>query len=516
VLNDETILFTTCKTCQHCNVYIIDCMNKLFFLVILFISQIAIAQQAKIDSLIKLLNTDKEDTTKLVHFYNISDLCETIGQYPEGIIFGNKAINLANELIKAGKNTFVTNTAKNYKAKAYNNVGLVYFDQSNYAEALKNHLASLKLRLEIDDKIGIANSYNNIGMVYFDQGNYPLVLKNYFASLRIREQIGDKKGIADSYMNIGNVYYRQANYPETMKNYLASLKIQLALRNDYGIALCYSNIGNVSYKQKNYPEALKNYFSSLKIQTKIGDKLGVAGSYNNIGSVYSSLGNQTEALKNFFVALEMQKALDEKNGIAVSYVSLGFTHLKFNKPTIAKEYLKEGLILSKEIGAKELVRVSYLGLAQVDSLIGDYKSQIVNYKLYILYRDSLDNEETRKKTIQSQMTYDFEKKEAVAAAEHKSELKNQKRIADEKNRKQKLITYFVVGGLGLVLVFAMFVFRSLRITKKQKVVIEKQKIAVEQHQKEIIDSIYYAKRIQTALLPSNKNIEKNIKSLKKA
>jgi len=253
----------------------------------------------------------------------------------------------------------------------------------------------------------------------------------------------------------------------------------------------------------------------LKIQEKIGDKQGIAGSYNNIGSVYSSQGNLSEALKNFFAALEIQEVLEEKNGIAISNVSLGYTYLKYNKSTIAKKYLQTGLLLSKEIGAKELIRVSYFGLARVDSLNKDYNSQVENYKLYILYKDTLDNEETRKKTIQSQMTYDFEKKEAIAAAEHKSELKNQAKIAEEKNRKQKLITYFVVGGLCLVMVFAVFVFRSLRITKKQKILIEKQKVAVEQHQKEIIDSIHYAKRIQVALLPRDKNIHKDINRLNK-
>jgi len=38
---------------------------------------------------------------------------------------------------------------------------------------------------------------------------------------------------------------------------------------------------------------------------------------------------------------------------------------------------------------------------------------------------------------------------------------------------------------------------------------------VEEHRKELIDSIHYAKRIQTTLLPSDKYIEKHLKELKK-
>jgi hypothetical protein len=42
-----------------------------------------------------------------------------------------------------------------------------------------------------------------------------------------------------------------------------------------------------------------------------------------------------------------------------------------------------------------------------------------------------------------------------------------------------------------------------------------QKKIVEEHQKEIIDSINYASRIQKALMPNEKFIDKNIKRIKK-
>jgi serine phosphatase RsbU (regulator of sigma subunit) len=128
------------------------------------------------------------------------------------------------------------------------------------------------------------------------------------------------------------------------------------------------------------------------------------------------------------------------------------------------------------------------------------------------------------------MTFDFEKKEAIAAAEHKKELENQGAMAEEKSRKQKLVIAFVAAGLLLVLVFALYIFRSLRITHKQKNIIEEQKNIVEQqkkvvehqkhlveeHQKNIIDSITYAKRIQGALLPTENYIEKTLRRLKKS
>lgn len=450
-------------------------MKKLLSLLFIISSQFAFGQQSKIDSLINLLKTDKTDTTKLVHLYSISDECETIGNYPDALKYGNQAIVLADDLIKKNNETIILYVTNKYKGKAYNNIGLVYWDQGNYPDALTNHFAALKIREAIDDKKGISSSHNNIGNVYKDQLNYPEALKNYSAFLKMSEALGDQKAIASAHINIGNVYKEQGNYSE----------------------------------------ALKNYFASLKIKEAIDDKLGMAAAYNNIGLVYQNQGNYTEALKNYFASLKIKEAIGDKKGIAASYINLGEAHLRLNKPAEAKTYLEKGLIVSKEIGAKLRIRDCYRVLSQVDSITGNYESQINNFKFYILYRDSIDNEETRKKTIQSQMKYEYETKEAVANAEHKKELENQEAIAEEKNRKQRLVTIFVLGSLLLVLVFAGFVFRSLRMTRKQKALIEMQKIMVEQHQKEIVDSIHYAKRIQKALLPTEKYIDKNINRLKK-
>ncbi len=61
-------------------------------------------------------------------------------------------------------------------------------------------------------------------------------------------------------------------------------------------------------------------------------------------------------------------------------------------------------------------------------------------------------------------------------------------------------------------------FRTIKKQKNtintQKTLVEHQKHLVEEKQKEIMDSIRYAKRIQTSLLPSDKYLERTFKKLK--
>ena len=130
-------------------------------------------------------------------------------------------------------------------------------------------------------------------------------------------------------------------------------------------------------------------------------------------------------------------------------------------------------------------------------------------------RDSIDNNATQKAAIKNQLQYEFEKKEAVAKTEYKLDLEKQQAISEEKQRKQKIVIRLVVVGLLIVLAFVVYVFKMLNVTRKQKLLIEIKNLEVEEKQREILDSIYYAGRIQSALMPSAKYFEKSLSRLKK-
>ena len=72
-----------------------------------------------------------------------------------------------------------------------------------------------------------------------------------------------------------------------------------------------------------------------------------------------------------------------------------------------------------------------------------------------------------------------------------------------------------------MVMFSIFIFRSYRAKQKinkellvKNEIIAEQKHEVEEKQKEILDSIRYAKRIQMSLLASDKYITRSIERLK--
>lgn len=169
-----------------------------------------------------------------------------------------------------------------------------------------------------------------------------------------------------------------------------------------------------------------------------------------------------------------------------------------------KLYGDSALKLALKLGYPEHISNAAKTLSHIDSALGDMSGALAHYKQHIMFRDSINNVQTRKAATRNQLKYEFDKKEAVLQEQQEKE----RALAQEHSRVQQIVIWCVVGGLCLVMGFAGFVFRTLKTTRLQKHVIEEK-------QKEIMDSIFYARRIQRSLVTSEKYIAKELARLRK-
>ncbi len=283
-----------------------------------------------------------------------------------------------------------------------------------------------------------------------------------------------------------------------------------AINNKRGIASALNSIGVIYGDKLNFSKALEFYERSLKIREEIGDKDGIANSLVNLGYNYKNMGNYNKALENYNASLHLCKEIFYSKGMAIAYGDISEVYFniagkenevnKKNKiNTTAFLFADSSNAISKKLGYPSLICDAEKLLSLIESSRGNYAEALNHYKQFVYYQDSLNNENTRKASIKSQLNYEFEKKEAVI----KEQQEKERAVAEEKNRFQKIVIASVLLGLVLVMIFAVFVFRSLKVTRQQKHIIEEK-------QKEILDSIRYAKRIQTSLLPTEKYIAKQL------
>jgi serine phosphatase RsbU (regulator of sigma subunit) len=83
------------------------------------------------------------------------------------------------------------------------------------------------------------------------------------------------------------------------------------------------------------------------------------------------------------------------------------------------------------------------------------------------------------------------------------------RKAEKKSENQR--TFFILIALGLILIIALVLYSRFKTARKQKNIIEAQKFIVEEKNKEITDSINYAKYLQSAILPEKQNLFADLK-----
>ncbi|MBL4594612.1 MAG: tetratricopeptide repeat protein [Flavobacteriales bacterium] len=371
-----------------------------------------------------------------------------------------------------------------------------------------------KLQVKQSLLASLADAHANIGYAYLNKGNIPKALNNYHIALKVLEKIDNKSILGSVLNNIGIIYKIQGDIPKTIEYWDKALKVREEANDTRGIANSLYNLGGMYLIQKNPKKALEYFKKALIIQTEIGDREGIAYSLNSMGILHKNNGQNAEAIEYFNKSLKVREEIGDKGGVASSLNNIAYILLSNGKINEAFNYAQRGFTIAKEVGYPASIKSSAKLLSKIYVKKNNGLKALEMYKLFITMRDSLNNETTQKAAAKQQAQYEYEKQKAIDDAEHESLIA----IKQEEKEKQQILTYGSLIGLALVIIFLVFVFNRLRVTRKQKAIIENQKEEVEsahsqleEKNQEILDSINYAKRIQKAILPPDKVVKELLK-----
>ncbi len=354
-----------------------------------------------------------------------------------------------------------------------------------------------------------SEALNNIGIIYYNSGKYPEALDNYFKAYKIASTNNEKEEQSSLLSNIGAVYDDQGKYDKAMEYYLKSQEMAYQQKNKQLIASNYNNIGGVYLKRNDFKTALDYFLKGLKIKQELGNKYGVSNALLNIGTLYYNMGDFAKTIKYFMGAYKYKEELNDKAGVAIVLGNIGAVYLEMGEYSRAEDFLKRSLIKSEEIRSLSDMSNAHLNLSDLFKVTKKFEQALDHYTTYKALQDSISNESKSNDIGRLEAKHEFDIQQAVMDADHKKEIE----LGAEREKIQKYVSYLIGVSLILVLLFAVFIYNRFQITNKQKAIIELQKIIVEKKQKETMDSIQYAQRIQQSILPSEKYIEKTIDRL---
>jgi len=405
------------------------------------------------DSIISLLKTEKQDTTRVNLLVQVFDIARDSDP--------DAAKKYIDEAIALGeKLKFESGLLKAYRAK-----GVFLNIQGEYEQALVLLEKGIDIATRRNDKKHLGLYEMSIGTLYYDQGKYQPALDHVLKSVKWREELNDTKGIADSYIWMGIIHERGfKNNDKALEYYRFALNHYIAAKDSSSISYAFANIGNVYYNTYALDSSLYYQLKALDIKQKKGaSNFSLAISHNNVANVYTDLKDYDKAMQHYQKSLELRRLVSDMNGIATTMVNIGLVYRHQNKNAAAERYILAGLDTAIKINASEIISNCYEELATINALKGDYKQALDYRKKLGVLKDSLFNANMATQLAEMQTKYETEKKD-LELGKKDLQLKNAG-LALDKTRIQTFVLAFV---LIAVVVFGYLFYNRYKLKQRQR------------------------------------------------
>jgi serine phosphatase RsbU (regulator of sigma subunit) len=393
--------------------------------------------------------------------------------------------------------------------------------------------------------------------------NDQLTAKKYIeTAIRLAEKNKNKRLIFDAQIELFEIYNKAEDNEQAINLLLDCIGLANGLNDEESLALVYNNLGATYVKMALWDKALEYFKKAHQINLKSNNYNGLKNTLNNIGAIYYYQDNEEEAYNYFEESLQIERKINNKEGIALSLGNLAGMLLndKLFNPSKAKVYLNEAEKICLANADYYTLAIIYNNLGKFYEVMKHYDFAIQTYQKAYDINDSLNKTDSKilslynisyiyeikgdyKKALKynqeaqelsdnyfssenNKMLTELETKYQAKEKQIENEmLKNNKKINElEINRQKDNITaqrMYIIIGFIIVLILSgasIILIRNVREKKKinktlsdQNIKIEHQHHLLEEKQKEIIDSITYAKRIQNAILPPNKIVQQHLK-----
>ena len=353
------------------------------------------------------------------------------------------------------------------KADALNNFGFYYLQITEHEKSLEFLVEALQIQMEIENETGIANTEYNLAALQIRFGNFTTALDALHKCIAIRDKQNDKAGLALCYFQMVYINERFKHYDEGIAIGKKALEIRKELNHRIGIAALLTQMGCIYRKKKEYDTSRKFLEEALELRGSADEIRGYFATVFQWVDLCIETGKLEEAKK--YSTIGMAAAAGEKEwfGVMRFHQQFGKIAMAQNEPEKAKEFFNDALKISEEKKFKSITYEVSALMAELYEKLGDHKTALEYYKKF--------------HTL----------KEEVLSAQSSSQLKGMQLMNQIESSK-----------------------REAELERVKNVDLKNAFKLIEEKNKEILDSIHYASRIQRALLPTEFFIDRNLKKSK--
>ena len=377
-------------------------------------------------------------------------------------IWDERYVNTTNSFELAKKCLETSEKEKYTKGIAY---ALLYSNLFSFwlikdAEVLSPILKAVKLLNETNEAIGLTRAYNILASIYDNYGDYNAAIKYSQLAIKTAKANDYKEEEGDACTTLGQIYSRIEDYNGAIEMLEKGLKFREEADAQFAVSSSLNLIARTYTLSQNYENAIVYYNKSLALREAIGDQNGLPWTFLGFASMYQQMGELEQASAYYNRALSNKN--ENKRLELLCLIGLGKIASANEQLEKGLDYLNDALKTAKELKMKSLIYDIHLSLAKIYEKKKNTPLELEHFKAFYQIKEVVINAEMTNKLKKQQIAFSVERsqKEAEIYQLKNVELKKAYHIVNEKNR-------------------------------------------------EITDSINYAKRIQDALFPTLANFYKS-------
>lgn len=459
---------------------------------------------SQIDTLMQAIDNAQDDSTLFRAYMKVSDTYYQV--LPDSCKkYSLKALEVAERM----------NFQKEIPV-VQNDVGLSELHKENYLDALRWFEKALQGFLQFNNERSVLMTLNNIGACYSELQQPVKALPYLINAQEYAEALNHQDVLMLAELNLGNVY-GDLGQTELSIDFSRRSRSRISKEQDpYYYALLTYNIGNAILKKEK---------SSLEALEMLNESFNVSHQYNFYNLEFMAVNN----LISFFINSEHQnldsakiwlKTNDSLMLVHTSTTSAIFSEISWadyertsGKLNKSLDHLKNAEKLLDQVDEEQVKINLFYELSKTYRQMGRFKEALHYYDLASTHEKNIYNEKNSMIFADLKTNHELEKKDQQIALNRKDlAIKNEQIKSDESR-----IQFFIMGTVLLLLLLVFIIYfllqknKNNRLLKTQNNLIEEQRSALEHKQNEIIDSINYASRIQSAIIPKSETLKKQLK-----
>lgn len=309
----------------------------------------------------------------------------------------------------------------------------------------------------------LANS--RLGIIYgFLKAEYTDGLNYYLKALKLNEQYKNQELQKDLLGNIGLIYHETRQYKKSEEFIQKALNLSRQMKlpeiSSINILTCHAN--NLT-ELLQYDTARSLFYQIIVLARAYNKPLENGIACSSLGTIFMRT-NQLDSSEYYLgIADSLAKKYSIKQLEATALQSLALVFLKKKQLNNAEQFANNALKVSEELQSLRLQAYIYEIKTDIYIARNDYKRAYDSYVASVMLKDSIASVTKQGELGSLETRYEFEKREAIAQAEFKTELE-----------KQRLTRNAIASGSAILVAGG---FLSFLFYRRKRNAVEKQKVA---------------------------------------